>query len=424
MPRPRTPEAPHAHDTATSTAPLVGPASPSAPVIGWDVGGAHVKASLLEGGTVTAIGQWPTPLWKGLEHLDAAVQSARARWPQFAHARHAVTMTAEMTDLFPDREAGVRALCERLTGLLGPTVRLYAGDDGWLAADEAAVHWKAIASANWLATASLVAQRLPDAVLIDIGSTTTDLIPIRACRPAPAGRSDAARLASGELVYLGVVRSPLCALARRIRFRGTAYNVMNEFFATTADVFRLSGELDPAHDLYPPADDGARDEAGSHLRLARMIGHDARDAGDDEWGEFALRWRAQMVAEIRRNLVGVIRQAGLPASAPFVSAGCGAFLVRELANALGHPWVGFDALATVTPDCADWARVCAPSVAVAQLAGAEFADPELAVAHPADGPTAGTRLAAAHPAATKHAGKAADVVPVSATSVTPPPCKS
>jgi len=401
MPPSNTPEAP-APDAAPTAAPVASQtrdaARTSPPLIGWDVGGAHVKASLLEGGTVTAIAQWAAPLWTGLEHLDAAIEAARARWPAFAHARHAVTMTAEMTDLFPDREAGVRALCERVTGLLGPTVRLYAGDDGWLAADEAAVHWKAIASANWLATASLVAQRLPDAMLIDIGSTTTDLIPIRACRPTPAGRSDATRLASGELVYLGVVRSPLCTLARRIRFRGQAFNVMNEFFATTADVFRLSGELDPAHDLYPPADDGARDEAGSRLRLARMIGHDARDAGADDWREFALRWRAQMLAEIRRNLVGVIREAGLPATAPFVAAGCGAFLVRELAAQLGHPCVGFDTLAAVAPDCADWARVCAPSVAVAQIAAARLAAAPR-TANPPDSKPVGTDPGSASPCA-------------------------
>ncbi len=355
-PSPHSPHSPHSADASAS------------PLIGWDIGGAHVKASLLEGGTVTAIGQWPTPLWKGLGHLDEAVQAACARWPQFAHARHAVTMTAEMTDLFPDREAGVRALCERLAALLGPAVRFYAGEAGWLPADAAATHWQAVASANWLATASLVAQRLPEAVLVDIGSTTTDLIPIRDHRPVPLGRSDAARLASGELVYLGVVRSPLCALARRIRFRGTAYNVMNEFFATTADVFRLSAELDPAHDHYAPADDGARDEAGSRLRLARMIGHDARDASAEEWRTFALRWRAQMLAEIRRNLARVLRHAGLPATAPLVAAGCGAFLVRDLAAQLGHRCIDFDALAAVAADCADWARVCAPSVAVAQLA--------------------------------------------------------
>ena len=421
-----TPETP-APDTAAASARAAAAVASStpdagarcAPLIGWDIGGAHVKASLLEAGTVTAIGQWATPLWKGLAHLDEALHAARARWPAFAHARHAVTMTAEMTDLFPDREAGVRALCAHLADRLGAATRFYAGEAGWLDAGAAAAQWPAVASANWLATASLVARTLPDALLIDIGSTTTDLIPVRAGRPVPCGRSDAARLASGELVYLGVVRSPLCALARRIRFRGQAYNVMNEFFATTADVFRLSGELDPAHDHYPPADEGTRDAAGSRLRLARMIGHDARDASADDWADFARRWRALMLAEIRRNLERVLRAAGLPAGAPLVGAGCGAFLVDELGEALGHPWVGFDTLAAVAPPCREWAGVCAPSVAVAQLA-----DAELAVDHPAGGPAVSTRLAANHPATTAHAVNASDTVPVSAASLVPPPCAS
>lgn len=393
-----TPETP-APDTAAASAREAAAVASStadagarcARLIGWDIGGAHVKASLLEAGTVTAIGEWPTPLWKGLAHLDEALHAARARWPAFADARHAVTMTAEMTDLFPDREAGVRALCEHLADRLGAATRFYAGEAGWLDAGAAAAQWPAVASANWLATASLVARTLPDAVLIDIGSTTTDLIPIRAGRPVPAGRSDAARLASGELVYLGVVRSPLCTLARRIRFRGQAYNVMNEFFATTADVFRLTAELDPAHDHYPPADGGARDAAGSRLRLARMIGHDARDAGADDWADFARRWRALMLAEVRRNLERVIRAAGLPADAPLVGAGCGAFLVDELGEALGHPWVGFDTLAAVAPACRDWARVCAPSVAVAQLAADAFASGSPGAEAPAAMPPA-TRM--------------------------------
>ena len=84
---------------------------------------------------------------------------------------------------------------------------------------------------------------------MDIGSTTTDLIAFKDARVLSHSRTDAQRLATGELVYQGVVRTPLCALAQRIDWRGTPHNVMNEFFATTADVYRLTGELDPAHDL-------------------------------------------------------------------------------------------------------------------------------------------------------------------------------
>lgn len=365
-------------------------------VIGWDIGGAHVKASLLVGGRIADIVQWPTPMWQGLEHLDRAVAAIRARWPQFGAAHHSVTMTAEMADLFPNREAGVLAIASRVGEQLGSEVRFFAGEAGWAKLDAVAEHWEAIASANWLATARMVALRHPDALLVDIGSTTTDLIPIAAGQPAPVGRSDAARLASGELVYLGVVRTPLCALARRIPFDGTYINVMNEFFATTADIFRLTGELDPEHDQYPPADGGSKDTAATCQRLARMIGRDARDASEADWREFAGHWRRAMTAEIARNVsrvesrIAAVRtspptaESGRPADsitrgtdagqasadatrAPIVGAGCGLCLARSLADRLGRAFLPFDALIDADAACRKWVATCAPAVAVAVL---------------------------------------------------------
>jgi probable H4MPT-linked C1 transfer pathway protein len=344
---------------------------PAVPVIGWDVGGAHVKASLLVDGRVRDVAQWPAPLWQGLTHLDAAIDTARARWPMLDQARHGVTMTAEMTDLFPHREAGVAGLVDRLAARLGPDTRFFAGAADWPTASEASARWRDIASANWLATAHQVGARHRDALLVDIGSTTTDLIPVVDGQPRPQGRSDAARLASGELVYVGVVRTPLCALARQIAFGGRDRNVMNEFFATTADVFRLTGELDTAHDQHPTADGGDRSVAASCRRLARMIGMDSRDAEPGDWLAFAARWREAMLTEIATHLARVARAAQMPADAPLVGAGCGLFLVRELAGRCGRPFVPFHTLADVDVSAAHhatpWADTCAPSVAVALL---------------------------------------------------------
>lgn len=340
-------------------------------VIGWDVGGAHVKASLLIDGRIRDVAQWPAPLWQGLAHLDAAIASAQARWPCFAGARHALTMTAEMTDLFEHREAGVLALATHLARALGEGLRLYAGTAGWARPAEAGAHWQAIASANWLASAHLVARRLPEAVLVDIGSTTTDLIPLRGGRPAPAGRSDAERLLSGELVYQGVVRTPLCALARQIRVDGTLANVMNEFFATTADVFRLTGELEPAHDQYPAADGGGKDAAATSRRLARMVGRDARDAEPAQWRILAEHWRQAMLDEIARNLARV--DGVTDPATPIVGAGCGAFLARALAQRLARPYLRFADLVEAEPECAGWLGTCAPSAAVALLLATDAA---------------------------------------------------
>ncbi len=343
------------------------PCADGKPLIGWDIGGAHVKACLLEGGKVRDVAQWAAPLWQGLAHLDAAIASAACRWSEFGSAGHALTMTAEMIDLFPDREAGVLGLSAHLAKRLGPELRFFAGSAEWPTVETSAAHWRGIASANWLATAHLVAAGLPTALLIDIGSTTTDLIPIANSRPSPLGHSDADRLASGELVYLGVVRTPLCALTRRIAFAGREFNVMNEFFATTADVFRLSAELDPVCDQHPAADGGDKSAAASCRRLARMIGMDARDAEFDEWIGFAAGWRQVMIDEIASHLDRVVEAAALPATPPLVAAGCGGFLVRELAMRSNRPWLPFHTVANLGPAAAGWADTCAPSVAVAML---------------------------------------------------------
>lgn len=362
-------------------------------VVGWDVGGAHVKACVLHDGAVVDVAQWACPLWQGLDQLERVLQQAHARWPAMGTMAHAVTMTGEMVDLFAHREEGVQRIAATMAATL-PAPRYFAGDDGWCEAGDLAGRWAQIASANWLATAQHAAQCLDEGVLVDIGSTTTDLIAFREGRVLTTARSDVQRLATGELVYHGVVRTPLCALARQIAWRGSRLNVMNEYFATSADVYRLTGELNPAHDLYPPADNAAKDPNATRARLARMIGLDARDGSPADWLDFALAWRACQVAEIGGQLRRVMAAHGLSEHAVVVSAGCGDFLVPDvLAHARGPGSAGpvpntvlryGSQLARIAPntngtDRADadaderaaWAQVCAPCVAVAMLSDRE-----------------------------------------------------
>jgi probable H4MPT-linked C1 transfer pathway protein len=349
---------------------------PDPPVVGWDIGGAHVKACVLRQGEVLAVAQWPCPLWQGLDQLERTLALAHARWPGLAQARHAVTMTGEMVDLFEHREHGVSRLVATLHDALAPTpaaLRFYAGDAGWCDAAAAAREWRAVASANWLATARHAAAALGpgDALLVDIGSTTTDLIALRDGKVVTRARSDHDRLATGELVYQGVVRTPLCAIARRIAWRGVELNVMNEFFATSADVYRLTGELDPLHDQHPSADGAAKDTAATRQRLARMIGLDARDAPAHEWLANAHAWRAAQLAELRGQLDRVRALHGLAGTTTLVGAGCGDFLLADLAPAaarcIGYAGQVARIAAAAESGAQRWAQVCAPSVAVAAL---------------------------------------------------------
>lgn len=341
-------------------------------LFGWDIGGAHVKAARLAGGVLVDAVQWPCPLWQGLDHLARVLAGAQQRWPDLADAAHAVTMTGEMVDCFAHREDGVQRIAALLSAVL-PRPRFFAGDAGWCDASAIGAHWSQVASANWLATArhAALAFSEDEGLLVDIGSTTTDLIAFRRGRLLTAARSDAERLASGELVYQGVARTPLCALAQRVPWRGARLNVMNEFFATTADVYRTTGELDPAHDQHPAADGAAKDAPHTQARLARMIGLDARDGSVDEWQAFARAWRHAQCEELHAQVGRVVVLHGLGPRSVVVAAGCGAFLAPDVAPPAWRRRDYGREVAPLPPDAPAalraWSTVGAPAVAVASL---------------------------------------------------------
>jgi probable H4MPT-linked C1 transfer pathway protein len=341
-------------------------------VIGWDLGGAHLKAARLgAGGRVERVVQRACALWRGLHQLDAALDSAL---PEVGDAPvHVVTMTGEMVDLFPTRAAGVACLAGEMRRRFPEAhLRFYGGPAGLVEVEAALTAPEHIASANWLATASLVAARLPDAILVDIGSTTTDLAVIRRGAARTVGRSDAERLVTGELVYTGVARTPVMALGPEVPFAGEKVPLMAELFATSADVHRLTGRLPEGADLYPSADGGPKTPVDSARRLARMLGRDLESAPLAAWRALAEWLAGAQLDRIAGALQRLLTPEPLPAAVPIVAAGVGRFLASDLAARLGRPLVEF---ADLLPDGGGtWrgaASDCAPAVAVAWLAARE-----------------------------------------------------
>lgn len=335
---------------------------------GWDVGGAHLKFALAasERGIVEVV-QLPCPLWQGMAELTRAIAAARGRLP--GATRHGVTMTGELADLFATRGQGVARLVEALRqGLPEGELMIYGGRAGFLAPAAAAGRADDVASANWHASASLAARRLPQGLLIDIGSTTCDLVPFCDGDLLAEGYSDAERLAADELVYTGATRTAVMAVARQAPFQGRTQGLMAEVFATMADVHRLTGELPEGLDLLPTADGRDKSQAASRARLARMLGRDGESAEPAAW-----RRLAEFLAELQRQRLWeacqrVLSRGVLDDAAPLVAAGVGRFLVGELARRLRRPTIDFAALVTGRPEVRDWAAHCAPAAAVALLA--------------------------------------------------------
>jgi probable H4MPT-linked C1 transfer pathway protein len=324
-----------------------------------------LKVALAEDGRTIAVRQIACPLWQGLERLDAALAEAA---PLIARADlHAVTMTGELCELFPDRPTGVCVIIDRLKTLL-PSFQVWMGSRGLGTPDVAETDPASVASTNFLASAALVAQRLPNALLVDMGSTTTDIIPIRDSKIAARGLTDGDRLATGELVYTGLTRTDVSTVAQRGKLAGRSQRLAAGGFANMADVRRILGTLPDDVDQHATADGRGKSLEESVARFARVFGRDAANASLDEWKAAARDVAAQPMREMSSAINEVIATAALPKSVRIVAAGVGAKEIAVLAQYLDRDSVLFGDLANATDDCRTWATRCAPAAALALLA--------------------------------------------------------
>jgi probable H4MPT-linked C1 transfer pathway protein len=337
-------------------------------VFGWDLGGANVKLATVEDGRVLQVVQIPCPIIPERRKFDAAVDTAL---PFISSpALHAVTMTGELSDVFNDRAEGVAYLVALMRRVAADqTLLIYSGRSSFIEPDDAKGRTIEVASANWHATAALIARHHADALLADVGTTTTDLIPIRAGAVAARGATDAERLTESELLYTGVVRTPVMAVARTAPFSGRMQGIAAERFATMADVWRLTGDLPDDADPYPTADQRGKSVQKSAARLARMLGRDASEAKLGEWIGLARYFADCQLGAIEDAARGLAARDALPPNTPVVGAGCGRFVAKAMAKRLGRPYLDFADSIDAAPEAREMAVRCAPAVAVALLAG-------------------------------------------------------
>lgn len=313
-------------------------------VIGWDIGGAHLKlAHLGPDGSSLNTHQFPCPLWQGLDQLKDAIHAALSSGAiQASEAIHAITMTGELVDLFENRHQGVMAIATTLADQLGENLWFFCGGNGFKPYRELErIDFDKIASANWMATGLWTARHIPTGLLIDIGSTTTDLLLFKDHVLLNRGYTDHERMRYDELVYTGIVRTPAMMLSARVPIRGSWIKPMAEHFASASDVYRVTGELEEDTDQMPTADSGPKTRAASQRRLARLFGLDSPELEDHETQQVAQHLRDQQLTQILDSARVQLSRSPIPDSAPIVGAGVGRFLVRALAKRLERPYQDF-----------------------------------------------------------------------------------
>lgn len=299
-------------------------------ILALDIGGANLKAA---DGLGYAVSRF-FPLWQKPHDLAEAVASLAADAPDTEI--FAVTMTGELADCFQTKVEGVSHILKAVEQVAqGRRVLVYRTDGRLVSADEARDEPLAVAAANWHALASFAGRfaRSGAGLSIDIGSTTCDLIPFVGGLPAAIGKTDPERLAAGELVYTGVVRSPVCAVVTALPWRGMQVPVAQELFATTRDAYLIAGDLPEELDDCQTADGRPATCALARERLARQICADRTMFSDDDARAAAVAVARTQLSKIALAAQMVLRRLPAPPGTVVIS-GQGEFLALRLLDKL------------------------------------------------------------------------------------------
>ena len=296
-----------------------------------DIGGANLKAAHSNGlaGTVSF------ELWKHPAQLSEVLARLAKSFPTYD--KLAITMTAELCDCFATKEQGVRTILEA-TRILADShqIFIWGTDCRFKSLSETLNDPERAAAANWLALAE-VASRFAETgsgLIIDIGSTTTDLIPLLNQRPALRGFTDTERLRSGELVYAGIRRTPLSALATEVFWKGSTTGLAAEYFASTHDIYLILGDISPDPIDTSTADGRPATVAAARDRLARMVGADRNSFSEADALELSQALDHALCERLLRSAQKAMGSQDPPQSV--LVSGSGTFLARRLAARLAE----------------------------------------------------------------------------------------
>jgi probable H4MPT-linked C1 transfer pathway protein len=327
-------------------------------VIGLDVGGANTKAVWRDGDRRRVLSR-PFEVWRDRDALAAVLRDVVAEVAPDRVEAIALTMTAELSDAFRTKREGVEFVLDAAeAALAGPRLVVLNTVGELLPPDAARERPLEVAAANWMASALAVAARWPDALMIDVGSTTVDLIPVAGGDVVVRGRTDLARLLTGELVYTGVLRTNLAAIAPQVPVRGAWCPVASELFAISADIHLILGHIGPDGYTCPTPDGRPATVDHARERVARLVCADVEQLGTEQVDRIAAYLHGEQV----RRVEEAARDIGeaLTAVTPIVPLGSGAFLARKVAARLG---VGVRDLPWSAEE-----RAAAPAAALADLA--------------------------------------------------------
>ena len=283
--------------------------------IGIDIGGANTKVASADG-SIAEIHY--LPMWKDAALPDLLSSIADRLMPD----KVGVVMTGELADCFEDKRQGIAFISDAVEHAFPESEIYYLNNK----CEFTGGYDPGLAAANWAASAGLLARDF-DGIFVDVGSTTTDIIPI-AGGAARAGGTDFERLKRGELLYSGVLRTNLAALLDRVVLEGVGCRISSELFAITADVYLVLGRIGEGDYTCETPDHAGTTVADSIRRLARIVCADPDEIIGSGSGvrTIAEQMQERQVQNLSCAIDDTLTRHGLNS---VIGTGLGEFLIRD-----------------------------------------------------------------------------------------------
>ena len=305
--------------------------------LGIDIGGAHTKAVGLDiKQKIVFFFYEKCAIWNNEDNLKKTLNKIKKKL-NLSIPLCGITITAEMCDVFSDRNEGVKklsAICDDV----GINFFFFCNTRNFF---KKKIEAKNVSSMNWLATAKFFEKKLEKCLIIDFGSTTTDLIIIKNHKILNQYFNDFDRINNFELVYTGLTRTPIFSLSNKILLNNKSYNLIPEFFSNMADIYRIKGILPNKVDLFATCDKKDKSKYSSLVRVSRNFGFDYQNKHLKYLQKISDNLVDKQLDLIFFSAKKLLEKNMLKSNMPIVACGIGKSIIKDYGEKLGFKVIDF-----------------------------------------------------------------------------------
>jgi len=303
-------------------------------ILGLDIGGAHIKSATATIGETVQLGSRETISFEIFRERQRLSPLLTKLIKKIKPDGVALTMTGELSDVFSSRAQGVRWILDSAIKAVGRIEIRVVDTNGQLISTRHAKRNPAcVSSANWAATGAFVSRWIKSGIVVDIGSTTTDILPIVNGEVAGKGKTDYERLRSGELLYTGYLRTSVAAVCPEIRIDGAIISTCPEHFAIVGDAHLYLGDIKPKKYTCPTPDGRGKTRKAAGGRLSRLVLSDISTLKDKVINSIATQIIEAQEQIIVTGIKKIVRDRRL-GSSPVIIIGPGRIYLKSIRGSI------------------------------------------------------------------------------------------